>query len=254
MEARDTDANLDAAISPMPFAHLPGIGQYLTQGGYDLHVVTALVNHRLKCELNAIGLGADQYAVLNLLANATAIPLEAIHVRLRMDPLPTLGTIRELRRSGFIQIDDTGTTGQRESVRLTSKGRDVLDHAGAITARCNDLLLASLSSEERRVFQLALQQILRQELSQWLVAAAVATPAPRPSSDLAMQAELTPREVEVYRLLRTGKSNRQIADSLGIQLSTTKTHVTRILEKLGACSRAEAAAFPPLALEYARWG
>ncbi len=254
MAAYDTDINSHAATSSIPFAHLPGIGQYLTDGGYDLHVVTALVNHRLECELNAIGLRADLYAVLNLLSNATSIPLEAIHVRLQTDPLPTLGTIRELRRSGFVQIDDTGKPDQRESISLTPKGRDVLDRAGAITARCNDLLLASLSSEERRVFQLALQQIMRQELSQWLVSAAAATPAPRPASDPEMPGELTPREVDVYRLLRTGKSNRQIADVLGIQLSTTKTHVTRILEKLGACSRAEAAAFPPLALEYARWG
>ncbi|MPZ49962.1 MAG: hypothetical protein GEU75_11825 [Dehalococcoidia bacterium] len=54
---------------------------------------------------------------------------------------------------------------------------------------------------------------------------------------------LTPREWEVLSLLRTGLSNEQIADNLGISRNTTKFHVSEILSKLGLTSREEAAAW-----------
>lgn len=53
--------------------------------------------------------------------------------------------------------------------------------------------------------------------------------------------ELTPRELEVLRLLVEGKSNKQIADELVITERTTKFHVSSILAKLGAHNRTEAA-------------
>ena len=53
---------------------------------------------------------------------------------------------------------------------------------------------------------------------------------------------LTPREVEVLRLLASGIANKQIADCLGISDNTVKFHVAAILGKLGAASRTEAVA------------
>jgi DNA-binding CsgD family transcriptional regulator len=55
-------------------------------------------------------------------------------------------------------------------------------------------------------------------------------------------AGLTPREVEVLRLLVQGRSNRQIAEQLFISGKTASVHVTHILDKLGVHSRLEAAA------------
>jgi DNA-binding NarL/FixJ family response regulator len=52
--------------------------------------------------------------------------------------------------------------------------------------------------------------------------------------------ELTPRELEVFRLLATGKTNREIAAELIIGETTIKTHVTRILMKLGVRDRVQA--------------
>jgi DNA-binding CsgD family transcriptional regulator/tetratricopeptide (TPR) repeat protein len=52
---------------------------------------------------------------------------------------------------------------------------------------------------------------------------------------------LTPREVEVLRLLVEGRSNRQIAEQLFISGKTVSVHVTRILAKLGVHSRRDAA-------------
>jgi DNA-binding CsgD family transcriptional regulator len=53
---------------------------------------------------------------------------------------------------------------------------------------------------------------------------------------------LSGRELEVAALLATGRSNRQIADELTLSPATVKTHVARILRKLSAANRAEAAA------------
>jgi LuxR family maltose regulon positive regulatory protein len=52
---------------------------------------------------------------------------------------------------------------------------------------------------------------------------------------------LTPREVEVLRLLAEGASNPEIADALVISVHTVKAHVASILAKLGASSRTAAA-------------
>ncbi len=53
---------------------------------------------------------------------------------------------------------------------------------------------------------------------------------------------LTPREVDVLRLLVTGNSNPEIADLLYISPHTARTHVTNILAKLGVATRTAAAA------------
>ena len=58
--------------------------------------------------------------------------------------------------------------------------------------------------------------------------------------------ELTPRELEVLRLLTAGRSNAAIASRLVISSKTVSVHVSHILDKLGAASRGEAAAIARL--------
>ena len=52
--------------------------------------------------------------------------------------------------------------------------------------------------------------------------------------------DLTPRELEVLRLLALGRSNKEIASALAIATETVKTHVGHVLSKLQAEGRAQA--------------
>lgn len=56
-------------------------------------------------------------------------------------------------------------------------------------------------------------------------------------------AELSPRELEVLRLIASGANNREIAEKLYISERTVKNHVTSILSCLGLRDRTQAALF-----------
>ena len=52
--------------------------------------------------------------------------------------------------------------------------------------------------------------------------------------------QLTPRETEILQLLAAGHSVAQVSQQLYVSASTTKTHMVKLYEKLGAANRTQA--------------
>jgi len=103
----------------------------------------------------------------------------------------------------------------------------------ALRADASGFLLKDLPPEQLAA---ALHTVTRR-----LIAHFTATSrAPRPPEAFA---QLTPREVEVLRLLATGLSNAEIAAALFVAETTVKTHVARLLTKLGLRDRVQAVVF-----------
>ena len=63
------------------------------------------------------------------------------------------------------------------------------------------------------------------------------------STDSPAEHDLTGRELEVLKLIATGMSNREIADTLNVSEGTVKNHVSNILSRLGLRDRIQAAIF-----------
>jgi DNA-binding NarL/FixJ family response regulator len=96
------------------------------------------------------------------------------------------------------------------------------------------------------------QAVLDPAVQQRLLSAATRSPAPAaapapgrgtaPPPDQAPPGaeDLTPREVDVLRLIAAGQSNREIARTLFVSEATVKTHVNRIFAKTGSRDRAQA--------------
>ena len=79
--------------------------------------------------------------------------------------------------------------------------------------------------------------ITRRLVQKFAARPAEARPVPAPRAELAA---LTPRELEVFRLLARGLSNAELAEQLVLSEATVKTHVARILAKLQLRDRAQA--------------
>jgi DNA-binding NarL/FixJ family response regulator len=83
------------------------------------------------------------------------------------------------------------------------------------------------------------EALLAPSVTRRLVEEFVRLPAPGQALPAAL-ADLTGRELDVLRLIAGGKSNAEIAASLFLSEATVKTHVTRLLTKLGLRDRVQA--------------
>jgi DNA-binding NarL/FixJ family response regulator len=120
---------------------------------------------------------------------------------------------------------------------------------GALRAGASGFLLKR-SSPERLIDAVRtvaageslLDPAVTRDLIQRYLSADVDLPAHRAEEPSTLE-RLTEREREVLSLVGEGYSNQEIADRLVIAESTAKTHVKRILAKIGARDRAQAVVF-----------
>lgn len=83
--------------------------------------------------------------------------------------------------------------------------------------------------------------ILSPDITRRLIEAYVARPDP--TSGPAVLAAVSERELDVLRLLAAGRTNAEIAAELYVAESTVKSHVARLLQKLGLRDRVQAVVF-----------
>jgi DNA-binding NarL/FixJ family response regulator len=82
------------------------------------------------------------------------------------------------------------------------------------------------------------EALLAPSVTRRLVAYFAKQPGPRPKRHSGLD-QLTEREREVLLLVAGGLSNAELAKALYVSLPTAKTHVSRVLSKLGARDRAQ---------------
>lgn len=108
---------------------------------------------------------------------------------------------------------------------------------GAVQAGAQGYLLKGSPREE--LFNAVRVVYTGGSLLQPVVASKLLRQVSRPRKEVEA---LTPREVQVLRLIARGRLNKEIAAELGISPRTVKFHVSSIMGKLGAGNRTEAVA------------
>ena len=195
------------------------------------------------------GLGAlldepDDILVIAEAADGEAVVAQAVRHR----PDVVLLDVQMPRASGIDAIPAilAAATPPPSIIMLTTFALDrYVDEA--LAAGANAFLVKTVSAAGlvdaiRRVH--AGEAVLAPEVTRRVLerlAAARPPVVPEPALPHPGLATLTPREREVLEQLRAGLSNAGIATALGLSEATARTHVSRILVKLDARSRVQAA-------------
>jgi DNA-binding NarL/FixJ family response regulator len=178
-------------------------------------------------DLEVVGEATDGVEAVEL---ATRLHPDVVLMDIRMPRLDGLAATRQLTRS---------TGGPKVLVLTTFDRNEWVFEAlrnGASGFLLKDVRAGDLVNAVRVVH--AGEALLAPSVTRRLIEEFVrVAPAPRPEARLGV---LTQREVEVMRLLAAGLSNSEIARDLFIEASTVKTHVNRLLGKLGLRDRTQA--------------
>ncbi|HHY57301.1 MAG TPA: AAA family ATPase [Chloroflexi bacterium] len=129
-----------------------------------------------------------------------------------------------------------------QAVGRTTPALAALERSLAAGAASGYLRIFIDADEALRPLWQALQRTLSDPLQQRVCATVLAAPGGASTPDQSGLIEpLTPRELEILRLLAAGKSNPQIAAALIVTVETVKTHIKHIYGKLGVADRVSAA-------------
>lgn len=104
-------------------------------------------------------------------------------------------------------------------------------------------LVAIVRKVARGYYVVGQQEFDKEELQNWLNAGVEAVTGPYVVDPGEHFVPLSPREMEILRYVTQGKSNKEIAQFLGISHQTVKNHMTSILKKLDVRDRTQAAVY-----------
>ncbi|UOE44030.1 response regulator [Agromyces larvae] len=172
-------------------------------------------------------------------------------VRLARELRPDV-VVMDVRMPGMNGIEATAAlqTPPRSSdyvpkvLMLTTFDIDEYVHAALRAGASGFLLKDALPDEVARAVRVVAEgdALLAPSVTRRLIED-VARRAPAPVVDEHLLAQLTAREREVLELVARGRSNQEIAAELFIAEQTVKTHVSKILQKLGLRDRVHAVVF-----------
>ena len=151
--------------------------------------------------------------------------------------------IAESRVVALLHVSRSGEGG------LSARDIDVLDTFASAYSLLHQRMLNTERVQQQRTSIARAAARLTEEADR-IAAAAISldveydnrVEAPTIGPDSALAATLSDRERQVFERLVVGASNAEIADELVITVETVKTHVKRILRKIGAINRSEAIA------------
>ncbi|POH74773.1 response regulator [Arthrobacter glacialis] len=184
-------------------------------------------------DMEVVGEAGDGALAVSM---ARALRPDVVLMDLRMPGLDGIGATRAICAEGLAKV-----------LVLTTFDHDSYLF-GALEAGAAGFLLKSaepvaITEAVRRVH--GGDQVVAPEVTARIVAAAL-SPGSGPTPAQGQRPELqvlTDRELEVFECLGEGLSNYSIGRQLGISETTVKTHVSRVLGKLGLASRVQAALF-----------
>ncbi len=189
-------------------------------------------------DIEVLGTAGDGQAALDVVAGLRSggrVP-DVVLMDVRMPRLDGIEATRALLE---------GTAGPAPRVLvLTTFDLDDHVHAALRAGASGFLLKHAPAAELLHAVRVVAggEALLAPEVTRRLIAHYVAT-GPVRAADAgrpARLAALTPRETEVLHLVARGLSNREIADELVVVEQTAKTHVSRLLAKLGLRDRVQA--------------
>ena len=183
------------------------------------------------------GITGEAQSALSLMDTADCEVLVVDH---QLEAPPALQLVRDVRENyPAVKILITGVPDHEETIlRYLEEGA-----AGYLSADASWAdLVKGISAVHAGEFWIAPElaaAVMKRiaELKQELVEFSGANPAEMATTDV----DLTPREQEVLELISQGLSNREIAETLTIEVGTVKNHVHNLLGKLDVSSRAHAA-------------
>jgi HD-GYP domain-containing protein (c-di-GMP phosphodiesterase class II) len=229
---------------------LPWMTGYSRQVAETAHGAAVLMElgaeAQLRCYRAALVHGIGRAAVPNSVWNATGRLSAAAREQLRLAPY---WTSRATARIGALsgdadigsyvgeRLDGSGAFRACAGTAIPAEGKIVAAAAAWVALRSMRPWRAAMTADEARALLEAEAASGRFDTAAVRAVSGSVRPSPADTQEKIL---LTEREIDVFRGISLGLTNKEVARALAISPSTVRTHVENVFRKLGCTSRAAA--------------
>jgi HD-GYP domain-containing protein (c-di-GMP phosphodiesterase class II) len=229
---------------------LPWMTGYSRQVAETAHGAAVLMelgaDAQLRCYRAALVHGIGRAAVPNSVWNATGRLSAAAREQLRLAPY---WTSRATARIGALsgdadigsyvgeRLDGSGAFRACAGTAIPAEGKIVAAAAAWVALRSMRPWRAAMTADEARALLEAEAASGRFDAAAVRAVSGSVRPSPADTQEKIL---LTEREIDVFRGISLGLTNKEVARALAISPSTVRTHVENVFRKLGCTSRAAA--------------